>query len=119
MITPIKSWRKNIFIAKRTGVARDNKGNQKPVYATPIAYTMNVQPMTEATRIEMFGANAKKMYSALVRQLDLDISELDVVYLEGNTPENEEVIGANANYVVRRIASPNITTMYYFESIKG
>jgi hypothetical protein len=118
MIVPITSWRRNVYIAKRTSVAKVN-GNQMPVYATPIAYNMNVQPLNEQTRIELFGANAKKMYKAVVVNRNLDIHELDVVYLDDATPTDENSNGDNANYVVRQVNKQNLVTAYFFESIKG
>jgi hypothetical protein len=119
MITPISSWSKSVYIAKRTSVTKDTYGNQTQVYATPIAYTLNVQPVSEQTRIDLFGANAKKMYKALAKTVALDINELDVVYLDGATSTGETVNGANSNFVVRRVSKQNMITMYYFESIKG
>ena len=118
-ITPISSWRKDIYIAKRTSVTKDSRGVQTPNYDTPIQFNLNVKPMSEQTRIELFGANAKKMYRALALSTDLDISELDVVYLDGATPSGEVINGANSNFVVRRVEKQNLATMYYFESIKG
>lgn len=119
MITPISSWRKDIYVAKRESVVKDSLGNQTQVYATPIVFRLNVQPMSENTRIEMFGANAKKMYKALALSTSLDINELDLVYLDGANPTGETKNGFNANYIVRRVSKQNIATMYYFESIKG
>lgn len=118
MITPISSWRKTVYIAKRLSVTRV-KGDQIEVFDTPMPYNLNVQPMNEQTRVEMFGANAKKMFKALVVNQDYDINELDRVYLEGATPLDEDNNGDNANYIVRRVAKQNIVNAYYFESIKG
>ncbi len=119
MITPIQSWRKDVYIAKRISVVKDNRGNQTQVYAVPLLFTLNVQPLSEQTKIELFGANAKKMYKAIVVEEDYDINELDVVYLDGATPLLEAKNGFNANYVVRRASKQNLVTLYYFESIKG
>ena len=118
MITPISSWRKSVYVAKRTSVVKDSYGNQTSLYATPSKFTLNVQPISEQTRIDVFGANAKKMYKALVLSTILDINELDVVYLDGATPSGESANGANSNYIVRRVEKQNISTTYYFESIK-
>lgn len=118
-ITPISSWRKDLYIAKRISVVKDSRGNQTSIYATPIQFNLNVKPLSEQTRIELFGANAKKMYRALALSVDLDINELDVVYLDGVTPTGETVNGENSNFIVRRVEKQNLATMYYFESIKG
>lgn len=119
MITPISSWKKDLYVARRLEVVKDTRGNQTVVYDTPQALKLNVQPVSEQTRFELFGANAKKMYKAIVIQQDLDIEELDVVYFDGATPTNEPKNGFNANYIVRRVMKQNLATMIYFESIKG
>lgn len=113
------NWRTNVYIAKRIDVTKDSRGHQTPVYDTPIEFELNVQPMSESTRIELFGANAKKMYRAMALSKTLDINELDVVYLDGASPDDESKNGANSNYVVRQVLKSNIATTYYFESIKG
>lgn len=117
MITPISSWRKEVFIAKRLSSTRDALGNRVYTYDEPIAYNLNVQPMTGEAIIEEFGANDKRMFRALCVNKDFDISELDKVYLEEATPIGETVNGANANFIVRRVSKQNIVTVYYFESM--
>ena len=119
MITQIASWRKDVFVAKRLGSSRDSQGNKVYTYDTPIAYNFNIQPMNADTVIEMFGANAKEMFRALIVNKEYDIKELDKVYLNGNTPTNELNNGDNANFIVRRVSTQNIVTVFYFESIKG
>lgn len=118
-ITPISSWRKDVYIAKRISVVKDSRGNQTSIYATPSAIELNVQPLSEETTIELFGANAKKMYKSMAISTSLDINEMDLVYLDGATPTGETVNGFNANFIVRRVMKQNISTIYYFESIKG
>jgi len=118
MITPFSSWRKEVYIAKRTSVTR-TKGDQTQVFDAPLPYNLNVQPMNEQTRVEMFGANAKKMFKAIVVNNSYDINEMDRVYLDDATPLDEVNNGDNANYIVRRVAKQNIVNAYYFESIKG
>lgn len=113
------NWKKYVYIAKRTSVTKDSYGHQTPVYDTPIKYLLNVQPISEQTRIELFGANSKKMYRAMALSTELDINELDVVYLDDATPTNEVKNGFNSNYVVRSVEKQNIATTYFFESIKG
>lgn len=118
-MTPISSWRKPVYVAHLQTVTKDNQGNQTRNYSAPIAYTLNVQPMSDDARIENFGANSKKMYRALLNTVDTIIKEFDVVYLEGATPTGETVNGSNANFTVRRIAKQNTVTIIYFESMKG
>lgn len=119
MITPISSWRKQVYIAKRTSVTKDSYGNQKQVYDVPKLFTLNVQPLNEQTRVELFGTNAKSMYKAISLSTTLDINEMDIVYLNGVSPQGEPVNGFNGNFIVRRVSKQNVATLYYFESIKG
>lgn len=118
-ILPISSWRKQVYIAKKLDSVKDSKGNQRQVYATPIAYEINVQPLRDDARIEMFGANSRKMFRAIIHGVNHDINDFDVVYLEGATPTGEINNGDNSNYIVRRSSKQNVVTMLYFESIKG
>jgi len=118
-ILPIKSWSKTVYIAKLISTNKDSYGNQTNVYDTPIQFTLNVQPLSDSARIEIFGANAKKMYVALSKDISIDINDFDLVYLEDATPTGETKNGFNANYVVRRASIQNIVGIYYFESIKG
>lgn len=119
MITPIASWKKDLYVAKRIRVDRDSRGNQTQVYDTPQLFSLNVQPISEQTRFELFGANAKKMYRAIVLGNGIDINELDAVYFDGATPLDEPRNGFNANFIVRRVMKQNLATMIYFESVKG
>lgn len=118
-ITPIKSWRTNVYVAKFLNQSQDSKLNPIKVYATPVSFQLNVQPLSEDDRIEMFGANAKKMFRAMIINRDVDINEFDVAYLEGATPQGESNNGDNSNYIVRRVQRSNLATTIYFESIKG
>ena len=119
-ITPITSWRKSVYIAKFSSTTI-TEGEQIKVFATPIAYTMNVQPLSDDARIEMFGANAKKMFKAIPIPFstDYDINEFDVAYLDDATPTGETIIGDNSNYIVKRVMKQNLIMTVYFESIKG
>lgn len=121
MITPISSWKKSLYLAKRVGVERDINKNQVEVFDTPIELNMNYQPLSEDTRIEMFGTNSKEIYRAVsvAPYQVFNISEMDRVYLNGKTPTGETVNGENANFVVKRVSTQNVLTSYYFESIKG
>ena len=115
---PIKSWQQRVYVAKKIGVTIVN-GNQTVEYAPPVAYNLNVQPLSDDARIEMFGANSKKMYKAFILDRNVDIDEFDRAYLDGATFVGETVNGFNSNYIVRRVARQNIACMIFFESIKG
>jgi hypothetical protein len=117
-ITPITSWRKTVYIAKLLSVSKVN-GDQTPVYDTPKPFIVNTREFSGQAKIDEFGANTKKMYKGLIRATGLDVNEFDVAYLDGVTPVGEAKNGFNANYIIRRVVVPNITTMIYFESIKG
>lgn len=121
MITPISSWKKSLYLAKRLGVERDSYKNQVEVFDTPIELSMNYQPLSEDTRIEMFGTNSKEIYKAVsvAPYQSFDIKEMDRVYLNGELPIGEIVNGEKANFVVKRVTRQNVLTSYYFESIKG
>lgn len=119
MITPISSWRKSVFVAKRLSTTRNSQGDKDYLYDTPIAYVMNVQPMTAEAIVEVFGGNKKEMFRSVVVNLDYDVNEFDKVYLEDDTPTGETFNGENAHFIVRRVSKQNIVTIYYFESIKG
>lgn len=94
-------------------------GNQTKVYDTPIAYKINIQEFSGQAKIDEFGANAKKMYRGVIVATGLDINEYDVAYLDGATPVGEPKNGFNANFEIKRVHTPNISTSIYFESIKG
>lgn len=117
-ILPIESWRKTVYISKLVSVDKSN-GNQTKVYATPIAYKINIQEFSGQAKIDEFGANAKKMYRGVIVDIGLDINEFDVAYLDGATPVGEPKNGFNANFEIKRVHTPNISTSIYFESIKG
>jgi hypothetical protein len=119
MITPISSWRETVYIAKRSTVTTSSVGDQTQTYSTPVAYTLNVQPVPRDAAIELFGANVKKLYKCLALSTTLDINQFDAVYLDGATPTGETVNGYNANFIVRQADKQNVATIYYFESIKG
>lgn len=118
-ITPIESWRKDVYIASLTSVTKNSGGDQTSVYSSPVAFNMNVQPLDDDARIEMFGANSKEMFRALIIGVGHGIKKFDVAYLNGASPTGEVKNGANSNFVVRRVQEKNISTTIYFESIKG
>lgn len=117
-ILPITSWRKQVYVAHLSTISNVN-GNQTKNYAIPVAYTMNIQPLSDNARIDSFGANAKKMYRALINSAETIIKEFDVAYLESASPSGETVNGQNANFIVRRVAKQNTVTIIYFESMKS
>jgi len=110
-ITPITSWRTTVYVAKLTGTTKTN-GNQTKTYATPVSYNLNVQLLSDNARIEIFGANSKKMYKAVSISPNVDINEFDIAWLFVATTED-------ADYIVRRAGKGNIIKTIYFESIKG
>lgn len=111
-ITPITSWRRSVYIAKFTGTTKTN-GNQSKTYDSPVAYTLNIQPLSDSAKIELFGANAKKMYKAVSILPEVDVNDFDVAWLFTDYQTED------ADYIVRRSGKGNIIKTIYFESIKG
>lgn len=111
-ITPITSWRRTVYIAKLTGTTKSG-GNQSKTYGNKIAYTLNVQPLSDNAKIELFGANAKKMYKAVSLSPNVDIEDFDIAWLFTN------YLTEDADYIVRRSGKGNVIKTIYFESIKG
>ena len=49
--------------------------------------------------------------------IDMPIKENDLAYLDGATPENEEIYGDNANYRVDSVRYQNKKVAIYFEKL--
>lgn len=111
-ITPIKSWRTDVYVAKFTGTSKTN-GNQTKTYNLPIKFNLNVQLLSDNARIDIFGANAKKMYKVVSINPNVDINDFDIVWLFTNHSTED------ADYIVRRSGKGNVVKTIYFESIKG
>lgn len=114
-----EEWKKDIYIAKKIGILEDDYGNTTAIYEKPEPYRMNVQPISSSPDIEEFGENASLIQKAVI---DYDeflgkFKEFDVAYLEGATPDGEEVHGANANFRLYPPRNQNKCIILYFERL--
>ena len=114
-----KSWNKKIWIAKKIGTEENDYGTEIPIYDKPEEYMMNVQPLSSEADIAEFGENAKQVQRAVVenRKYFGKFKEFDVAYLDGVTPDGEEVNGENANYRLYPPRNQNKVIILYFERL--
>lgn len=115
-----ETWRKQLYIASKTGVDIDEEGNEVNTYDTPVEYSFNYQPVTSEADIQEFGENVEKVEKMVIPISYKDtFKEFDVAYLDGASPENEEVNGANANYTLRSPRIGNNVIVIYMDKIIG
>lgn len=128
MITEIKydpeDWKKEIYIASKTGVNIDESGNETETFAKPVLYRFNVQPITADIKFKAeykeFGEKAYSMYRATIPISYSDtFKEFDVAYIDDATPEGEISNGYNANYRILTPRKGNAIITLYFERRTG
>ena len=114
-----KSWNKKIWIAKKIGTQENDYGTEIPIYDKPEEYMMNVQPLSSEADIAEFGENAKQVQRAVIEYKKYfgEFKEFDVAYLDGVTPDGEEVNGENANYRLYPPRNQNKVILLYFERL--
>ena len=114
-----KEWNKKIWIAKKIGTQENDYGTEIPVYDKPVEYMMNVQPLSSEADIAEFGENAKQVQRAVIelKKYFGEFKEFDVAYLDGVTPDGEEVNGENANYRLYPPRNQNKVIILYFERL--
>ena len=114
-----KSWNKKIWIAKKIGTQENDYGTEIPIYDKPQEYMMNVQPLSSEADIAEFGENAKQVQRAVIEYKKYfgKFKEFDVAYLDGVTPDGEEVNGENANYRLYPPRNQNKVILLYFERL--
>ena len=114
-----KEWNKKIWIAKKIGTQENDYGTEIPVYDKPVEYMMNVQPLSSEADIAEFGENAKQVQRAVIEYKKYfgEFKEFDVAYLDGATPDGEEVNGENANYRLYPPRNQNKVILLYFERL--
>lgn len=110
------------YIAKYKGEVEDSYGNKTPIYDAPNEkpYEWNIQNASQSSETYAFGEKIINMKVALLKGIDRDefinqFSEFDLAYLDGATPDGEEVIGDNANYRIYAIKPQNVALLIYFE----
>ena len=114
-----KEWNKKIWIAKKIGTQENDYGTEIPIYDKPVEYMMNVQPLSSEADIAEFGENAKQVQRAVIEYKKYfgKFKEFDVAYLDGVTPDGEEVNGENANYRLYPPRNQNKVILLYFERL--
>ena len=114
-----KEWNKKIWIAKKIGTQENDYGTEIPIYDKPQEYMMNVQPLSSEADIAEFGENAKQVQRAVIEYKKYfgKFKEFDVAYLDGVTPDGEEVNGENANYRLYPPRNQNKVILLYFERL--
>lgn len=116
----LKKWNKKIWIAKKIGTD-DSYGYEIPVYSKPEQYEMNVQPISSEADIQEFGENARQIQKAIIEYDKYlgEFKEFDVAYLDGVTPDGEQVHGENANYQLYPPRNQNKVIQIYFKRLSG
>lgn len=116
-----KKWNKKIWIAKKIGTEEDDYGHELAIYSKPEMYMMNVQPISASADIQEFGEKANQMQKAIIEydKYFNKFKEFDVAYLDGVTPEGEEVNGSNANYKLYPPRNQNKCITIYFKRLTG
>lgn len=114
-------WRKKtLYIASFLKDEYDDEGNQISTYAEPIFIGKeNIQPLSGTSEVQEYGTKVSKMQKVL---LDYDkylgkFKENDLAYLDGTTPEGEDVFGDNANYRIDSVRNQNKKIAIYFEKL--
>jgi len=116
----IETLKKTVYIAHRTGFKNDDYGNEFAIYSEPKKYQMNYQPVNGYLDITAYGERATAMKKAVVKAAEFagKISEGDLAYLDGASPEGETANGQKANYLVVSVRHYNLTTHIYFEKLQ-
>ena len=124
MITDIKTcpiyWKKEIFIASKTGVDFDEEGNEITKYSNPVKYSFNIQPVSSNAEIAEFGERVSSIKKAVIPiSYSGTFKEFDVAYFDGATPNGETENGQNANYKLLPPREGNAVIIIYFEKLAG
>jgi hypothetical protein len=119
-ITDIDQWRKQIFIASKTGDDIDDLGNSISVYDIPVEYKFNYRGVSSQAEMVEFGEDAKTMLRMVIPiSYKNQFKEFDVAYVDGVTPEGEGVNGANANYRLLPPRNGGSVVIIYMKRING
>ena len=117
-----QNWNKDLYIANKDVITHDEYNNEIVTYKRPFYFgKVNYQPLTKKdleAYIKEYGETENSIISLLIDYTeDGRFKAFDLAYLYGATPENEEVNGANANYIVRAYKPQNTKIMVIFEEI--
>lgn len=117
-----RNLNKKIYIANKSTVSNDEYNNEIINYKKPFCLGMfNYQPL-QGVELQAYMSAYGETKNKLVRVF-LDtryknkIKEFDVAYLYGVTPNNEEINGEDANYIVKTCSEQNTKIMVVFEEI--
>lgn len=124
MITNIKAnpvcWNKPLYIASLDRITTDDDDNETAIYNEPIKYEFNYQSVSSDAELTEFGVKASAMKKMVIPiSYEGIFKEFDVAYLDGATPKNEIVNGANANYKLLPPRNGNSVIIIYFEKLTG
>ena len=116
------NWNKDLYIATKKEVILDDYGNEIITYNEPFYFgRVNYQPLTKKDLEAYYRAYGETNHSIISLLIDYTedgrFEAFDVAYLYGATPKDEEVNGANANYLVRSYKPQNTKIMVIFEEI--
>ena len=111
---------KEIYIASKLGVQEDKNGNDYAIYDKPKKYYFNIQPVTSDTELAVYGLVETQTMKAICSRAEYEhfFKEGDVAYIDGVTPEGEEINGEKANYYIKgNPLNQNLLTVIYFAKI--
>lgn len=115
-----EDWKKDCYIASKTGVQYDIEDNETPVYDEPVLYNFNYQYVSSQADLVEFGEKASSTIKAVIPIKYKDLfKEYDVAYLDGATPNGEVNHGDNANYRLLKPRNGNSVIIIYFEQLTG
>ena len=116
-----RKWKKkDLYIASFLKDDYDDKGNKISTYSKPeYIGKENIQPLSGESDIAEYGTRVTKMQKVL---LDYDkylgkFKENDLAYLDGITPNGEQIHGDNANYRIDSVRNQNRKIAIYFEKL--
>ena len=115
---------KDMYIARKIGVEYDDNNNETIIYDKPFFYgKKNYQPMnliSLQSYMSVYGETKNNVVQLLIDSSEKGkFKEFDVAYLDGATPKNEIVNGANANYKLLPPRNGNSVIIIYFEKLTG
>lgn len=119
---------KELFIAKKQGVERDDYGNEIAYFDEPKLYRFSYMPTSGQVDYQIYGAQINNMFTSYLPMSYLGkIRSGDIAYLiDGENQNIEELVAKdkgnkycqNANYRVKIVQPQNIRVKIIFEKIK-
>ena len=119
-------WEKEIWIAHRIKVEKDDYGNEIEYFDKPKRYFINYQPVSGYTSFLQYGANSVDVYRAFVDRQSFSgvIKKYDRAYLSDGDISEEELqelaqsdneFCEKANYRVEIVLPQNVKTKIDFK----